>query len=160
VHQAFRKRLLASLVGLALSLAQPLPAAASALTDALDGEWSGSGSLSLTNGKTERIRCRADINASNTAVNEYFNCASTAKNFSFTISLFITGNNVSGDWRGPDRSGTASGRATQSGLQLRLTSTRGNGRLTASISRCSQSIEVTGWSDELRSLSINLEKAC
>ncbi len=135
-------------------------AAANAITQALEGDWSGSGRLTLTNGKSERIRCHGKASASDIKVRQSFSCASTGKNFSFSTSLTLSGNLVSGDWRGPDRTGTLSGRATSSSLSLRLLSGTGNGALNAKIGRCSLSLTVTGWSDELRSLTINLRKPC
>ena len=160
MHSYLSRRGLIAAVVLALSLAPTLPSGASPLTDALDGDWAGSGVLRLTNGKTERIRCHAYIDASATEVDQYFNCAGTDKNFSFSAFLRLSGNRVSGEWRGPDRSGTASGRASASRLQLALTSTRGSGNLTANVGRCTQSVRITGWSDKLRSLTVELQKEC
>jgi hypothetical protein len=130
------------------------------LTEALGGEWSGSGTLKLANGKSERIRCHGEANADEALVRQYFSCASTGGKFSFSTSLKFSGNQVSGDWRGPDRSGTLSGRATTGSISLRLVSDTGSGNLRATLSHCAQSLTVTGWSKEMRSLSVRLKKAC
>jgi len=135
-------------------------AGASAITDALEGTWSGSGTLTLTNGETERIRCRGTGQSDGNAVRQSFKCATSGKNFNFSTSLRFSGSRVSGEWRGPKRSGTAAGQATPTSLRLRLRSQSGTGNLTAAIGACSQSLQVTGWSDELNTLSVQLRKRC
>lgn len=146
-------------VVLSVVLAIPAPAGASALTDALAGEWSGSGRLTLPNGKTERIRCDGSAHSSTAnTVDQSFRCASTSKVFDFSSSLHFSGGRVRGDWRGSGRSGIVSGSATSSSVQLRLTSDGGNGSLSASVSGCRQSLNVSGFAEEMRSLSVQLRK--
>jgi hypothetical protein len=135
-------------------------ASASAVTEVLGGEWSGSGTIRLANGKSERIRCRGKADAGDAMVHQYFSCASTGGSFSFSTSLKFAGNQVSGDWRGPDLSGSLSGRATTGSISLRLVSDTGTGNLRATLSRCAQSLTVTGWSEAMRSLSVRLKKSC
>ena len=137
------------------------PSSASELTDALKGEWSGSGEIALANGKSERIRCRGETReVSDNAVEQFFHCASTDKEFDFSTSMHFSEGRARGDWRAPDRSGTLSGPASPGSLQLHLASSDGEGNLSATIGSCSQSINVTGWSDELKSLSAKLSKDC
>jgi len=137
------------------------PASASELTEALEGEWSGSGEIALANGETERIRCRGETRqVSENAVEQFFSCASTDKDFDFSTSMHFSEGRARGNWRAPDRSGTLSGPASPGSLQLHLSSSEGEGNLSATIGSCSQSINVTGWSDELKSLSAQLSKDC
>jgi hypothetical protein len=133
-------------------------ASANQMTEAMHGDWSGSGTLRLTSGESERIRCHGSGWASGNSVSQDFRCASTGNTLYFSTTMHFSGNNVSGEWRGPDRGGTLSGQATASQLRLRLTSASGSGDLTATVGQCSQSLRVTGWSDELRSLSVDLQK--
>jgi hypothetical protein len=137
------------------------PSSASELTDALKGEWSGSGKIALANGKSERIRCRGETReVSENAVEQFFHCASTDKEFDFSTSMHFSEGRARGDWRAPDRNGTLSGPASARSMRLHLSSSDGEGNLSATIGSCSQSISVTGWSDELKSLSANLSKDC
>ena len=137
------------------------PAAASSITDALEGEWSGSGRLTLPNGKTERIRCRGTAHSSTAnTVDQQFECASTGKSFRFTSSFHFSGKRVRGHWQGPGRSGTLLGNASDSSFQARLSSAQGGGDLSATIGRCRQTLEVTGWSEEMKALSVQLDKEC
>ncbi len=137
------------------------PLAASPITDALEGEWSGSGRLTLSSGETERIRCNGTARSTTAnTVDQRFNCASTGKNFSFSSSLHFSSNRVRGSWTGSGRSGTVTGRATRSSVRARLVGADGTGNLSASISGCRQTLRITGWTDELRSLSVSLRKKC
>jgi len=158
----FAQRSVLSVAALAVSLgAWCEPSWASELTDALKGRWSGSGAITLANGKSERIRCRGESReVSENAVEQFFHCASTDKAFDFSTSMHFSEGRARGDWRAPDRSGTLSGPASPGSLQLRLSSSSGEGNLSARIGSCSQSINVTGWSDELKSLSADLKKDC
>ena len=135
-------------------------AGASAITDMLKGQWSGSGTLKLANGKSERIRCHGNASGGEKSLSQLFNCASTASNFSFSTSLSFAGSKVSGNWHGPEGGGTASGSASSSSMSLRLVSSSGRGRLNATFSTCRLSLTVTGWSSELRSLSVRMRKPC
>jgi hypothetical protein len=135
-------------------------AEASAITEMLKGQWTGSGTLKLANGKSERIRCHGNASGAEKSLNQFFNCASTANTFSFSTSLSFSGSRVSGNWRGPEGGGTASGSASSSSMSLRLVSSSGRGRLNATFSSCRLSLTVTGWSTELRSLSVRLRKPC
>ena len=145
---------------LAFAVAAP-PVGASAITDALEGEWSGSGRLTLPSGAAERIRCRGTVRSvtANT-VDQKFTCASTGKNFRFSSSLHFSGDRVRGTWEGTGRSGTVTGSATGSSIQARLSGPSGTGNLSASVSGCRQSLRITGFARELKSLSVQLKKAC
>jgi hypothetical protein len=141
--------------------AAPVPAWASDLTDSLKGEWSGSGQITLANGKSERIRCHGESRAvSENALEQSFHCATADKGFDFSTSMHFSEGRARGDWRAPDRSGTLSGPASLGSLRLQLLSPSGEGRLSATIGTCKQSINVTGWSKDLKSLSVHLRKDC
>jgi hypothetical protein len=157
-----RKNRAIAAAALALSLAGWSGlSSASELTNALKGEWSGSGEIALANGKSERIRCRGESReVSENAVEQFFQCASTDKEFIFSTSMHFSEGRARGNWSAPDRNGTLSGAASPASLQLHLSSASGEGNLSATIGSCSQSINVTGWSDELKSLSAKLSKDC
>jgi hypothetical protein len=146
--------LLASFAGASLAAASPI-------TDALEGEWSGSGTLALANGKTEHLRCRGDGRAvTENTIELEFECASTAKNLDFSTSMRFSSGRAEGTWDAPDRRGTLKGSASARSLSLALSSTEGDGKLTARMGGCGLSFNVTGWSDELKSLSADLKKSC
>jgi hypothetical protein len=141
--------------------AASVPSRANELTETLKGEWSGSGEITLANGKSERIRCRGESRAvSENTVEQFFQCATTDREFNFSTSMHFSEGRARGDWRAPDRSGTLSGPASAGSLRLKLSSASGEGNLSATIGSCKQSVRVTGWSNDLKSLSVNLRKDC
>lgn len=149
------------IVAIAAGLAGTQFAWAAGLPAALEGDWSGSGRITLANGKSERIRCNGSgRQVTENSVEQQFHCASTDKEFDFFTSIHFSGSNARGQWNAPDRSGTLSGQVSSSHMQLRLSSASGEGNLSATIGACSQSLTVTGWSNELKSLSVDLKKDC
>jgi hypothetical protein len=82
------------------------------------GSWSGGGSVQLSNGTKERLRCRANY-ASQTAgaatLKLELRCASESYNFELASDLAYSGGEISGMWNEATRgisgnvSGTASG---------------------------------------------------
>ena len=134
---------------------------AASLSATLQGSWSGSGRITLTNGKSERIRCHGSgRQVTQNSIEQQFHCASTEKEFDFSTSIQFSGSTARGHWSAPDKSGTLSGQASTSHMQLHLSSASGSGTLSATIGACSQSLTVTGWSNKLKSLSVNLKKDC
>lgn len=159
-----RKRANSVLRALALGagLSVVLSAAwAASLSANLEGQWSGSGKIILANGKSERIRCSGNgRQMTQNSVEQQFQCASTDKQFFFSTSIQFSGSTARGRWSAPDRSGTMEGTASSSSMRLHLASASGEGDLSATIGACSQSLTVTGWSNELKSLSVSLKKDC
>ena len=156
------ERIVASSLGLAAILAVvTVEAQAASLAENLQGKWSGSGEIALASGESARIRCRGFGRAvSESTIEQQFFCASTDKEFNFFTSIRVSEGRARGEWKAPDRSGTLSGDASASSLKLHLSSASGEGDLSATIEACSQSLRVTGWSNELKSMSVSLEKEC
>ena len=66
----------------------------------LSGKWSGDGSIVLTKGATERMRCAATyvVGGSGDNLNLKLRCASDSCNFDLRIDLVDTGGSVLGNW--------------------------------------------------------------
>jgi hypothetical protein len=81
----------------------------------LAGQWSGSGTIELTNGRREAIRCRASYDVLSERKNLQLNirCASDSFNFDLRASATYSAGSVSGIWNESTRlvGGTISGRA-------------------------------------------------
>jgi len=124
-----------------------------------DGAWSGSGTVSLSDGTTERIRCRANykINGGGSGLQQSLSCASDSYKFDLSSNVISQGNSVSGTWSEASRNinGNLQGKAgggridvfvEAAGFAATLTlTTRGN--------RQSVSIDSKG---EIRGVSINM----
>lgn len=89
----------------------------------LTGQWSGSGTIDLTNGAHERLRCRAsyDLLAERHSLQLNIRCASDSYNFDLFSSVVMSGRSVSGSWSEATHSaaGTISGTAEGDHIQVR-----------------------------------------
>jgi hypothetical protein len=82
-----------------------------------DGSWSGSGTVALSNGTTEHIRCKADykVNASGMGLKQNLHCASDSYKFDLSSDVTSQGDRISGNWSEASRNifgnlqGTAGG---------------------------------------------------
>src|SRR6478735_8318639 len=84
-----------------------------------DGSWSGNGSVTLSNGTTENIRCKADykVAASGLGLKQALHCASDSYKFDLVSDVTSQGDRISGHWSEKSRNifgnlqGTAGGGA-------------------------------------------------
>jgi hypothetical protein len=121
--------------------AQPAPFAG------LTGSWTGSGSISLSDGSHERLRCRATyrVDDSGMRLQQTLVCASDSYKFDLSSDVVTDGAQLSGTWseasrgisgtlQGHSNSGRISAIADGAGFSANLTlTTRGN-RQSVSIS--------------------------
>lgn len=89
----------------------------------LAGSWSGGGTVSVSNGTNERIRCRAtyDVRERGTSLELTLRCASDSYNFNLQGSVHDQGGAISGSWTETTRnaSGGISGRASGNQILVR-----------------------------------------
>jgi hypothetical protein len=82
----------------------------------LSGHWSGAGTVTMANGATERIRCKAAyaVNATGKAVQQTLRCASDSYRVEISSNVVSEGGSLSGSWAEATRgaSGNISGRAS------------------------------------------------
>ena len=82
-----------------------------------DGNWSGTGTVTMSDGSSERIRCRASykVGGSGTALEQNLRCASDSYKFDLSSDVTSEGERVSGNWSEASRNifgnlrGTAGG---------------------------------------------------
>src|SRR3954465_6124481 len=105
-----------------------------------DGSWSGNGTVALSAGTTERLRCRADykVNGSGLGLKQNLHCASDSYKFDLSSEVTSQGDRISGNWSERSRNifgnlqGTAGGGQIEvfveaAGFAANLTlTTRGN----------------------------------
>ena len=79
------------------------------------GNWSGGGTVTLDDGSTERIRCRASyaVGAGGNGLNQTLTCASDSYKFNLASNVVAQGAAISGSWSESTRNvaGTLEGRA-------------------------------------------------
>ncbi len=107
----------AAAIGAALMLSVSAGHAQSRPFAGFDGAWSGNGTVSLSDGSTERIRCRADYKVSGTGLGlkQNLRCASDSYKFDLSSDVTSQGERISGNWSEASRNifgnlqGTAGG---------------------------------------------------
>lgn len=127
--------------------------------DGLRGSWAGGGTISLSDGSTERIRCRANytVAGSGSELRQSLRCASDSYKFDLSSNVVSVGGNVSGTWSDSTRNinGNLQGHASRNRIVVYVEAAgfAANLALTTSGNRQSVSILSKG---EARKVSINM----
>ena len=87
-----------------------------------DGAWSGAGTVSLSDGSTERIRCKADykVNGTGLALKQALHCASDSYKFDLTSDVTSNGDRISGNWSEASRNIFGNLQGTAGGGQIEV----------------------------------------
>src|ERR1700738_5020381 len=113
----FGQAIRAAGAGAALMLSVSAGHAQSGPFAGFNGAWSGNGTVALSDGTTERIRCRADYQVDGTGLGlkQSLNCASDSYKFDLSSNVTSQGERISGNWSEASRNifgnlqGTAGG---------------------------------------------------
>jgi hypothetical protein len=88
----------------------------------LAGVWSGVGTVTLDDGSTERIRCRATyaVGANGTGLNQTLVCASDSYKFNLSSNVISNNGSLSGTWSETSNnvSGNLEGRGSSGNFQV------------------------------------------
>jgi hypothetical protein len=108
----------------------------------LAGRWAGGGTVSLDDGSTERIRCRASYAVEGPSMNLTLVCASDAYRFNLEGSVVDQGGAISGNWSESSRnvSGTLQGRGGNGSFQVLASAPGFNAEITLTTRGNRQSI--------------------
>jgi hypothetical protein len=98
----FKQEIVAAGVGAALMLsvsASPAQTQSGPFAG-FDGSWSGNGTVSLSDGTTERVRCRAEyrVVGGGTALKQTLLCASDSYKFDLSSNVRSEGDRIVGTW--------------------------------------------------------------
>jgi hypothetical protein len=87
-----------------------------------DGAWSGTGTVALSDGSTERIRCKADykVNGTGMALKQSLRCASDSYKFDLTSDVTSNGDRISGNWSEASRNIFGNLQGTAGGGQIEV----------------------------------------
>jgi hypothetical protein len=150
----------------ALVVVLVLPSAAFAQTGgftALSGSWSGSGSVTLASGATERIRCRAtyEVAPSGNTFQQSLRCTSDSYNFDLRSSVVRSGDAVSGTWSETSRNvtGGIAGRVSGSQIQAMIQGPAFSASLTLATQGDRQTVSIRSQGTEVSAVSIVLRRA-
>jgi hypothetical protein len=118
----FAEAIKAAGVGAALLLSVSTGHAQSGPFAGFDGAWSGNGTVALSDGTTERIRCKADykVNGSGMALKQNLHCASDSYKFDLSSDVTSQGDRISGNWSEASRNIFGNLQGTAGGGQIEV----------------------------------------
>ena len=156
-----RRLTLAAAVSLVASLSGSASYAQSGPFAGMAGNWSGGGSVTLDDGSTERIRCRASyaVGAGGNGLNQSLLCASDSYKFELRSNVIAEGGTLSGTWSETSRgvSGTLEGRGANGNFQVRASAAGFNANISLTTRGNRQSVVIRAES-QFRGASISLSR--
>lgn len=157
-----RSTVAAAIVGTAVLLSGSSSFAQSGPFTGLAGAWSGSGTVTLDDGSTERIRCRATYAVGNggSGLNQSLTCASDSYKFDLRSNVVSSGGSLSGSWSEASRnvSGTLEGRASGNRFQVTASAAGFSANISLVTNGNKQSVTITSQS-QFRGATISLTKS-
>jgi hypothetical protein len=127
----------------------------------LAGVWSGSGSISLDDGSSERIRCRATyaVGEGGNGLNQTLICASDSYKFNLQSNVVAEGGSLSGTWSETSRgvSGNLQGHGASGNFQFVASSPGFTANVTLTTRGNKQSVLIKSDS-VIRSATISLSR--
>jgi hypothetical protein len=127
----------------------------------LSGYWSGHGSIALSNGKSERVKCQVVYKAEGGGqIRQTLRCAGADYNINSLAELEVKGNRVSGTWEEKTYAakGAVSGRYGGDSFSLSIKGPTFSASMNLTLSSCSQSVSITPHGIEVSRISITLAK--
>jgi hypothetical protein len=123
------------------------------------GSWSGAGSVTLSNGSTERIRCRANyqVDANRTGLRLTLRCASDSYKFDLSSNVTSQGGNISGTWSEASRNlnGNLQGRVSDGQITVFVEAAGFAANLTMTTRGNKQSVSISS-KGEIKGVSITM----
>lgn len=128
----------------------------------LAGNWSGGGTLTLDDGSSERIRCRATyaVGEGGNGLNQTLTCASDSYKINLASNVISQGGALSGTWSESTRgvSGTIQGRGSNGSFQVVASSAGFNANITLTTHGNKQSVVIRA-DGPLRGVSLSLSRS-
>jgi hypothetical protein len=112
----------------------------------LAGFWSGAGTVTLDDGSSEKIRCRATyaVSGNGSGLNQTLVCASDSYKFDLRTNVVAEQGSISGSWSESSRgiNGSLSGRASNGNFQVIATAAGFTANLTLTTHGNRQSVVI------------------
>jgi hypothetical protein len=162
VSGLFGQAIKAAAVGAALMLSMSASHAQSSPFAGFNGSWSGTGTVSLSDGTTERIRCKADykVNSSGLNLKQSLHCASDSYKFDLSSDVTSQGDRISGNWSEASRNvfGNLQGTAGGGQIDVFVEASGFAANLTLRTSGNRQTVQISSKGD-IRGVNITLVKS-
>ena len=129
----------------------------------LAGSWSGGGNVSLDDGSSERIRCRATyaVGAGGNGLNQTLTCASDSYKFNLASNVMAQGGAISGTWSEATRnlSGSVSGNATTGKIQAKVSGGAFSAGLNVYTNGDKQGVTIVPQGTDVKGVTVTMVKA-
>jgi hypothetical protein len=126
------------------------------------GVWSGGGTVTLDDGSTERIRCRATYAVGNggNGLNQSLTCASDSYRFNLSSNVVANGQALSGTWSESSRgvNGSLEGRGANGNFQVIASASGFSANISLTTRGNRQSVVIRAES-QFRGASISLSRS-
>ena len=158
----FGQAIRAAGAGAALMLTVSAGHAQSSPFAGFSGAWSGNGTVALSDGTTERIRCKADYKVDGTGLGlkQSLNCASDSYKFELSSNVTSQGDRISGSWSEASRNifGNLQGTAGGGQIQVFVEASGFAANLTLRTNGNKQTVQISS-KGEIRDVTITMVKS-
>ena len=158
----FGQAIKAAGVGAVLMLSVTASNAQSGPFIGFNGAWSGNGTVALSDGTTERIRCKADylVDGSGLGLKQTLKCASDSYKFDLTSDVRSQGDRISGNWSEASRNvfGNLQGTAGGGRIEVFVEANGFAANLTLQTNGNKQTVQISS-KGEIRGVNITMVKS-
>ena len=161
---SLRRVALAGLLAGAALAAMPVSQAAAGDADfkTYAGRWVGGGTIKLSDGASESIKCKATyfVVSGGNGLEQNIRCASASYKFEVRSAMQQSGGAISGSWQETQNnsSGSLSGKATSAGLKLNVAGDKFSAFMSVLIDGSSQTVSIVPQGIAISSVTIGLRK--
>jgi hypothetical protein len=149
-------------VGAALMLSVSASYAQSGPFAGFNGTWSGNGTVVLSDGSTERLRCKADykVNGNGLGLKQNLHCASDSYKFDLSSDVTSQGDRISGNWSEASRNifGNLQGTAGGGRIDVFVEASGFAANLTLTTTGNKQTVQISS-KGEIRGVNITMVKS-
>jgi hypothetical protein len=124
-----------------------------------DGSWSGNGTVALSDGTTERIRCKASYKVTGPNLKQSLLCASDSYKFDLTSDVTSQGDRISGNWSEASRNvnGELQGTAGKGQIEVFVQAAGFAASISLRTNGNKQSVQISS-KGEIRGVNITMTK--
>src|SRR5450631_4538399 len=126
-----------------------------------EGAWSGNGTVTLSDGATERIRCKADykVNGNGLGLKQNLHCASDSYKFDLSSDVTSYGDHIAGSWSEASRNifGNLQGTAGAGQIDVFVEASGFAANLTLRTTGNRQTVQINS-KGEIRGVNITMTK--
>jgi hypothetical protein len=158
----FGQAIMVASVGAALLFSISAASAQAGPFVGFDGAWSGTGTVSLSDGSNERLHCKADykVNANGLGLKQNLHCASDSYKFDLSSDVTSAGDHIYGSWSEASRKifGNLQGTAGGGQIDVFVEASGFAANLTLRTNGNKQVVQITS-KGEIRGVTITMVKS-